>query len=118
MKKFMVIEDNAGGLTLIVFAKDGETIEYLHSGYEYYPGELSENLKNLKNGENPAREWDGNFLDDEETIAEMSNPNDLESWFPYEQHRQAWNIVADNKGIYPESMGTSAKLEFEQEKGL
>ena len=34
MKKFQVIEDNGGGLTLAVFNEDGN-IEYLHSGYEY-----------------------------------------------------------------------------------
>ncbi len=38
MKKYQVVEDNGGGLTLVVFAGDGEIIEYIHSGYEYNPG--------------------------------------------------------------------------------
>lgn len=108
-KNYKVIEDNAGGLTLIVFAKDEETIEYIHTGYEYYPGQLAEDLEKLKNGDNPANEWEGNEL---HIIDEMLNPEDFESWFPWEQEGTGWKMVADNYGIYPENMGTSAKLEF------
>lgn len=107
MKNYKVIEDNAGGLALVVFS-DGEKVEYIHSGYEYNPGQLTGDLENLKNGDDPARDWDGNELED----AEMENPEDLESWFPWEQEGQGWEVVADNDGIYPENMGTAAKLEF------
>lgn len=109
MKKYMVIEDNGGGLTLMVFAQDGETIEYIHTGYEYNSGQLTEDLQNLKNGDDPAREWDGNELDSTEGI---ENPEDMESWFPREQKGTGWEVVADNDGIYPEDMGASAKNEF------
>ncbi len=34
MKKYQVIEDNGGGLTLVVFDENGY-VEYLHNGYEY-----------------------------------------------------------------------------------
>ena len=34
MKKYEVIEDNGGGLHLVVFGVGGN-VEYLHSGYEY-----------------------------------------------------------------------------------
>ena len=34
MRKYEVIEDNGGGLTLVVFNKNGK-VDYLHSGYEY-----------------------------------------------------------------------------------
>lgn len=33
MRKYEVIEDNGGGLTLVVFNKNGK-VDYLHSGYE------------------------------------------------------------------------------------
>lgn len=115
MKKYMAIEDNGGGLTLVVFAADGETIEYLLSGYEYNPGQLSEDLGYLNGGADPAKEWDGNFLDDEEMTAHMENPHDCENWFPWEQRGQGWNIVADNDGIYPEAMGVAARMEFKRE---
>lgn len=109
MMNYKVIEDNGGGLALVVFAEDGETIEYIHSGYEYNPGQLTEDLEALKNGDDPAKDWDGNELDSTEG---MENPEDLESWFPWSQKGQGWEVVADNDGIYPEDMGGSASREF------
>ena len=108
MKKFNVIEDNGGGLALVVFAQDGETVEYLHSGYEYNPGQLSEDLDALKAGADPALEWDNNEVDG----AEIENPEDLESWFPWNQRGIGWEVVADDEEIYPEKMGYAAKEEF------
>ena len=108
MKKFAVIEDNGGGLALVVYDANGK-IEYIHTGYEYNPGQISEDLKVLKNGGNPAKEWDGNDL---YSVPEMEEPEELESWFPWEQKNIGWNIVADNDGIYPEKMGSAARLEF------
>lgn len=105
MKKYIVIEDNGGGLTLVVFAQDGETIEYIHTGYEYNPGQLTEDLESLKNGDDPAEDWDSNELGSE-------LPKDFESWFPWDQKGTGWEVVADNDGIYPEDMGTAAKNEF------
>ena len=59
MKKYQVIEDNGGGLTLVVFDENGH-VEYLHSGYEYgTPGRLLEDLENLKSGDNPVVDWGG-----------------------------------------------------------
>ena len=114
MKKFMVIEDNGGGLTLVVFSENGADIEYIHGGYEYYPGLLAEDLERLKDGDNPAEDWDGNYLDDEEMTAHMENPKDLESWFPWERmsNHPGWNIVVDNDDIYPAVMGEAAQIEF------
>ena len=109
MKKYMVIENNGGGLALVVFAGDGETIKYIHTGYEYNPGQLTEDLENLKNGGDPSEDWEGNELDSTEG---MENPEDLESWFPWGQKGIGWEVVADNDGIYPEDMGTAAKIEF------
>lgn len=109
MKEYKVIEDNGGGLALVVFAEDGETVEYIHAGYEYNPGQLTEDLEALKNGDDPAREWDGNELDGTEGI---ENPEDMESWFPWNQKGVGWETVADNGGIYPEDMGAAARAEF------
>lgn len=116
MKKFNVIEDNGGGLSLVVFAEDGETIEYIHSGYEFDPGQLSGDLENLKNGDDPAKDWEGNLLEDDEAVSAMEAPEDLESWFPQDQKGPGWEVVSDNDGIYPESMGTAAKIEFKIEE--
>lgn len=112
MKNYIVIEDNGGGLTLVVFAEGEETIEYMHSGYEYDPGRLTEDLEKLKNGDNPANEWEGNELDSIDDMFNREDLEDLETWFPWEQKGTGWKIVADNDGVYPEDMGTAAKLEF------
>lgn len=109
MKNYKVIEDNGGGLALVVFAQDGETIEFIHTGYEYNPGQLTEDLENLKNGDDPARDWDGNDLDSYDGEEE---PTDLETWFPWEQKGSGWEVVADNDGVYPEDMGATAMDEF------
>lgn len=107
----MVVEDNGGGLTLVVFAQDGETIEYIHSGYEYtHQGHLLEDLEALKTGDDPARDWDGNELN---SIDGMEDPQDLESWFPQAQEGTGWNVIADNDGIYPVAMGCAGRKEFE-----
>ena len=109
MKEYKVIEDNGGGLALVVFAEDGETVEYIHTGYEYNPGQLTEDLEALKNGDDPAKDWDGNDLD---SVDGLENPTDLEGWFPWNQKGQGWEVVADNDGIYPEDMGGAASREF------
>ena len=107
MKHFTVIEDNSGEISLIVYGEYGK-IEYIHTGYEYHPGYLSDDLEALKNGDDPAHDWDGNDLH----TTEMENPEDLESWFPWEQKGIGWNVIADNNGIYPGKMGTAAHIEF------
>lgn len=102
-KHYEVIEDNGGGLTLAVFAEN-EKVEYLHTGYEYNRGGLTEDLNALANGDNPVEDWDGN----------AENPQaDYDSMKSYEY---GWKIVADNNGIYPERMGAAAKLEFNVEQ--
>lgn len=98
MKKFEVIEDNGGGLTLVIFGVSG-IAEYLHTGYEYIPGQLKEDLRGLWDGDDPAS-WDGN-ADDPQT--------EYESLTAFEY---GWEIIADNNGLYPLKMGRAASLEF------
>lgn len=99
MKKYEVIEDNGGGLTLVVFGNNGN-VEYLHTGYEYNVGQLAEDLIALQNGDNPAIEWEGN----EESPQEM-----YDNITSYEY---GWEVVADNDGIYSDKMGSAATEEF------
>lgn len=100
MKKFEVIEDNGGGLTLVVFGNDGN-VEYLHSGYEYgTTGRLINDLKALKNGDNPSVDWDGNSDNPQVEYDDMTS------------YKYGWEIVADNDGLYPNKMGNAACIEF------
>ena len=109
-KKFNVIENNAGMLILVIFNKDDE-IEYITTDFEYDPGSLISALEKLSYGDDIS-DWKENLLEVNYTYPIVENPKRLESWFPEEQYKTGWNIIADNDGIYPESMGTAGQIEF------
>ena len=108
MRKYEVIEDNGGGLHLAVYDENGESVVYLHSGYEYITGQLTKDLVELKNGAEPEKEWDGNCggLDLEFGEDPQALYDNITSY------EYGWEIVADNDGIYPNKMGGAACLEF------
>ena len=97
-KKFEIIEDNGGGLTLVIF-DDSNEVSYLHTGYEYISGQLTNDLTELANGSDPST-WDGCEDDPQEIYDNITS-------FEY-----GWEIIADNNGIYPEVMGTAGQIEF------
>lgn len=99
MKKFEVIENNGGGLMLVVFDSEGK-VEYLHDGYEGHCGQLTEDLENLRSEDIPIKDWDGNVDNPQEYYKDSTS---LE---------YGWEVVADNDGIYPEKMGGAAMMEF------
>jgi hypothetical protein len=98
-RSFEVIEDNGGGITLFVFDDSGK-VEYAHTGYEYHVGQLTDDLKALAKGSNPAEDWDGAEEDPQRMYDQMIS------------YKYGWKIVADNDGIYPEEMDEAAMLEF------
>lgn len=97
-KKFVIIEDNGGGLTLVVF-DDSEKVSYLHAEYEYVLGQLTNDLIELANGADPST-WEGC----EESPEEIYND--------FKSHEYGWEIIADNFGLYPSKMGAAGCLEF------
>jgi hypothetical protein len=101
---YRVIEDNAGGLTLIVCLDN--RVVYEHTGYEYTPGQLRQDLHSLDRGDDPE-DFDGN-----EAIPGYE-------WdAAYESRGQ---VVADNIGgvmqLHTRLMGVAAELEFEPRSG-
>ena len=56
-----VTENDGGGVTLYVW--ENNKLIYAHTGYEYLPSNLKNDINALHNGDNP-RFWDGNDLDD------------------------------------------------------
>ena len=68
--KWTVTENNGGGLMLIV-SDDGSGHKFTHSGYEYNPGTLFLDIKNLYDENNDVRGWEGDEpeleYDDHET---------------------------------------------------
>jgi hypothetical protein len=103
-KRYQVIEDNGGGLTLVVFGGSGN-VEYLHDGYEYNPGQLQQDLKALRDGDDPANDWEGNAEDPQAMYDNITS------------YEYGWEIVADNDGIYPDKMGAAARIEFNVKDG-
>lgn len=59
-----------------------------------------DDIQALKNGDNPATDWDGNEDNPQAVYDNIVS-------FEY-----GWEIVADNDGIYPDKMGGAACLEF------
>lgn len=99
-KKFYVIEDNGGGLTLVIFDdNESDKVAYLHTGYEYILGQLTYDLTELSNGSDPST-WDGCEENPQEIYDNITS-------FDY-----GWEVIADNDGIYPEAMGTAGRIEF------
>jgi len=105
-----VIEDNGGGLTLYVFGRGGidkGKVIYSHSGYEHNPGQLSQDLQALVNGDDP-RSWDG--CDDDP----QGNYDQITSW------EHGWESVAQVHGgklhTFPRRMGAAARIEFSVEE--
>ena len=103
IKRYQVIENNGGGLTLVVFGSNNN-VEYMHDGYEYNPGQLQQDLKALRDGDDPANDWGGNAEDPQAMLRIM-----YDNITSYEY---GWEIVADNDGIYPDKMGAAACIEF------
>lgn len=121
MTKYNVIEDNGGGLTLVVFSTDGEVI-YMHTGYEYAePKQLLDDIQALKDGDDPAG-WDGcaepdeipAYYDDDNNAVMCKNLDEVyDSQFAFEHYRNGgWCIVADQNQLYPDKMGGSALRVF------
>ena len=102
MKNYQVIEDNGGGLTLVVF-DDNNKVEYLHNGYEYNNGQLKQDLNALESGDNPVTDWEGNAENPQEVYDNMTS------------YQHGWEIVVDNDGVYIDKMGYAALKEFEIE---
>ena len=109
MRKYEVIEDNGGGLSLAVWDKKCEKVVYFHTGFEYCQGDLKECIKELQNGACPEKEWDGNcggLQFDLGTDPQFLYDNIVSS------DPCGWDIVADQDGIYHKRMGAAAMLEF------
>jgi len=98
-----VIEDNGGGLTLIVQGENEDVDIYVHTGYEQVPGQLSQDLAALGAGEDPLT-WEGNEAQPGEDLAGFSS------------HDNGWEIIVDGPPIrlYPDRMGAAGHKEFGQ----
>lgn len=105
---YQVVEDNGGGLHLVVLSKRGRAI-YVHSGYEYCHGQLQNDLNALDNGGDPVADgWDG--CEDNPRSLWQDMLDNINSG------GHGYQIVADNDtGTYTphtDRMGTAAEAEL------
>ena len=127
---WQVSENNGGGLTLYVW--DGDKLIYGHAGYEYNPGQLSEDIGALKKGDNTS-DWEGNDITDEDIVKTYRTKSDdhgqetidkddvfdkngkvipLTSEEYYDDH-ESTKIIADESGVVEEeNMGAAGRKEF------
>ena len=110
---FQVMEDNGGGLHLIVFNEDREII-FLSGEYEYEHTILTNALidisgKTIDEAKSIVNSWKtnvNNFND---------NKSDLDNTSIYEkltQDRVGCFTIIDNQNIYPDLMGNAGTIEF------
>lgn len=95
-----VIEDNGGGLTLIVENTEGYVF-YKHSGYEYCEGSLRADIEALENGSYPG-DWDGNEIE--------GSPVDFRNI--YDQYGCGYNVIMDDGIIFITCMGQAGWQEL------
>ena len=110
---FQVMEDNGGGLYLIIFNEDREII-FLSGEYEYEHTILTNALidisgKTIDEAKSIVNSWKtnvNNFND---------NKSDLDYTSIYEkltQDRVGCFTIIDNQNIYPDLMGNAGCIEF------
>ena len=105
---FQVMEDNGGGLYLIIFNEDLEVI-YMSSGFEINKGELTAALveiSNIKPSEIKTiiSNWETSYDEDLWDIRE--------EYDKLTQDRVGVFTIVDNQGIYPALMGNAGCIEF------
>lgn len=106
--KFEVYEDNGEGLAMFIFDEEGKLI-FGHSGYEFRPQQLLEDIEALKDGSDVS-EWDGNGIYTGTQFLEWGDGDlqTLEQFYEDYIGSEWVELVADSDNIYPEKMNGSA----------
>lgn len=105
---FQVIEDNGGGLYLLIFNEDREII-YMSTNFEYNRGELTKSLVEIM-GEKSS--------EIKTIISHWETSYDENSWDIQEEYEKLTQdkigcfTIVDNLGIYPALMGNAGAIEF------
>ena len=105
-KKFDVIEDNGGGLVLLVYTNNRELVEYIHTTYEYNPERLIEDLISILEGADPLTEWDGNEVVDDEQ-------RNVDYWYDPDIENIGWWVIANEETTLDEIIELRNRLLYE-----
>lgn len=105
---FRVMEDNGGGLYLVVFNENLEII-YMSTNFEYNQGELTSALTEIS---------DKTQSEVKTIISHWETSYDENSWDIIEEYEKLVTdkigcfTIVDNQGIYPALMGNAGCIEF------
>ena len=101
---YQVLEDNAGGLHLAVFAGDGDECIWFASSYEFIPDNLREDMAALRDGADPLQDGWESYLPDGYTPQRLYDE--------FTSHKYGWQIIADETDTYPHRMGKAGRIAF------
>jgi hypothetical protein len=105
---FQVMEDNGGGLYLIIFNEDLEII-YMSTNFEYNQGELTSALIEISNKtQSEVKEIISNW----ETSYDENSWDIVDEYEKLTQDRVGCFTIIDNQNIYPALMGNAGIIEF------
>lgn len=96
---FAVFEDNGGGLHLAVWYGENEEDFYCHTGYEYTPGQLINNLQDLAEGDHP-KNW--------ENMKDMKR----DEWREMVNADYSGHFILNRHGLHLVHAGAAATIEF------
>jgi len=105
---FQVMEDNGGGLYLLIFNEDLEPI-YMSTNFEYNRGELTKALVEIM-GETPSQIK--TIISSWETSYDLNSWDIMEEYEKLTQDKIGCFTIVDNQGIYPALMGNAGAIEF------
>lgn len=106
--RFKVYEDNGGGITMFVLNADGTPV-WGHSGYEYTPENLLEDIKALE-AEDSVSGWEGNGMYDGFRAQSWDDMGTTLEDYYEELSSDEWvDLVADSSGVYLDRMGAAAR---------
>ena len=105
---FQVMEDNGGGLYLIIFNEDLEII-YMSTNFEYNQGELTSALIEISD---KTQSEVKTIISNWETSYDENSWDIMDEYEKLTQDRVGVFTIVDNLGIYPALMGNAGIIEF------
>lgn len=105
---FQVMEDNGGGLYLIVFDENQEII-YMSTNFEYNQGELTSALIEISD---KTQSEVKTIISSWETSYDENSWDIIDEYEKLTQDRVGVFTIIDNQNIYPALMGNAGCIEF------
>jgi hypothetical protein len=105
---FQVMEDNGGGLHLLIFNEKFEII-YMSTNFEYNQGELTSALIEISD---KTQSEIKTIISSWETSYDENSWDIMDEYEKLTQDRVGVFTIVDNQGVYPALMGNAGIIEF------